>query len=64
MLFSRYSDLEWLIALGEYEPGHDAAADEAVARHAQLAELSRQDLRVLVPLEQTLEQLHAAVSRT
>jgi type III secretion protein N (ATPase) len=62
MLLSRYGDLEWLIALGEYEPGQDAAADEAVVRHPQLADLLKQDLRILVPWEKTLEQLHAAVS--
>ncbi|RDU96948.1 FliI/YscN family ATPase [Trinickia dinghuensis] len=61
MLLSRYGDLEWLISLGEYEPGHDPAADDAVARYPRLAELLRQDLRIPVPWEKTLEQLHAAV---
>lgn len=60
-LISRYTDLEWLIALGEYKPGHDAAADEAVARHPCLLDLVRQDIRTPAVWEQTLEHLHAAV---
>ncbi len=63
-LLSRYSDLEWLISLGEYEPGHDATADEALARYPRLAELLRQDLRTPAHWEKTLEQLHAAVRGT
>lgn len=60
-LLSRHRALEWLIALGEYEPGHDSAADEAVARHPKLAELVKQDLRTPAPWETTLEQLHDCV---
>ncbi len=61
MLLARHRDMEWLVSLGEYEPGHDAAADEAMARHPPLAALLRQDLRTPVLWEHTLEQLHAAV---
>lgn len=61
MLLARHRELEWLIALGEYEPGHDAAADEAVARYPKLAEFIRQDLGALAPWEKTLEQLHVCV---
>lgn len=61
MLLARHRDLEWLVSLGEYEPGHDAAADDAMARYPRLAELLRQDLRTSVPWEETLEQLHVAV---
>jgi type III secretion protein N (ATPase) len=60
-LLSRYRELEWLIALGEYEPGHDPSADEAVARYPKLAELIEQDLRTPAPWETTLEHLHASV---
>jgi type III secretion protein N (ATPase) len=63
-LLSRYSDLEWLLSLGEYEPGHDATADEAVARYPGLVNLLRQDLRTPAQWENTLEQLHAAVRGT
>jgi type III secretion protein N (ATPase) len=61
MLLSRHRALEWLISLGEYEPGHDRAADEAVTRYPQLVELIRQDLRTPIPWETMLEQLHDCV---
>ncbi|MGG1944066.1 FliI/YscN family ATPase [Trinickia sp. NRRL B-1857] len=60
-LLSRHRALEWLITLGEYEPGHDRAADEAVARYPELVELIKQDLRTSAPWETTLEQLHDCV---
>jgi type III secretion protein N (ATPase) len=63
-LLSRHRALEWLIALGEYEPGHDSAADDAVARHPKLAELVRQDLRTPTSWETTLDQLHDCVRGT
>ena len=61
MLLARHRDLEWLVSLGEYEPGHDAAADEAMTRYPYLAELLGQDLHTPVLWEHTLEQLHVAV---
>lgn len=61
MFWSRHAELEWLLALGEYEPGHDATADEAIARHPRLADLLRQDTRTPALWEDTLERLHAAV---
>lgn len=63
-LLSRYSDLEWLISLGEYQPGREAAADEAVERYPRLVDLLRQDIRTVTPWEHTLAQLHAAVDGT
>jgi type III secretion protein N (ATPase) len=60
-LLARYGETEWLVSLGEYEPGRDPTADEAMTRYPQLAALLRQDLRLPVPWEHTLEQLHAAV---
>ena len=60
-LIARHADLEWLISLGEYEPGHDASADDAVARHPRLLDLLLQDTRTPSPWEKTLEYLHAAV---
>jgi type III secretion protein N (ATPase) len=63
-LLARYSDLEWLVSLGEYETGHDAAADDAIARYPRLTELLKQDLRTPVLWEKSLEQLHAAVHGT
>lgn len=60
-LLARHEALEWLVSLGEYAPGQDAGADEAMARHAPLTALLRQDLRSPAPWENTLEELHAAV---
>lgn len=60
-LLARYAEVEWLVSLGEYKPGHDTAADDALARHPQLLGLVRQDLRTPVLWENTLEDLHAAV---
>lgn len=60
-LISRYADLEWLISIGEYEPGHDASADDAVARQPCLRELLAQDVRTPAVWEKTLEYLQAAV---
>lgn len=61
MLWSRHADLEWLLALGEYEPGQDAEADEAIARHPRLIDLLRQDTRTPALWENMLERLYAAV---
>jgi type III secretion protein N (ATPase) len=61
ILLARYADLEWLRALGEYEPGRDPSADEAFAHYPRLAELTRQDIRTPALWEDTLERLHAAV---
>lgn len=60
-LWSCHANLEWLLALGQYEPGQDAAADEAIARHPRLVDLLRQDTRIPALWENTLERLHAAV---
>lgn len=60
-LMSRYAELEWLISLGEYKPGQDAAADDALEHHPRLLDLVRQDIRIFAVWEHTLEHLHAAV---
>jgi type III secretion protein N (ATPase) len=60
-LISHYAELEWLISLGEYKPGQDAAADDAIERHPGLLDLVRQDTRTPAVWEHTLEHLHAAV---
>lgn len=60
-LLAKHQQLELLIALGEYEAGHDEQNDEAVARHSRLVELLQQDIRAPAAWEETLEQLHAAV---
>jgi len=61
-LLSRHRDLQLLLTLGEYRPGHDADNDDAVARHPRLLAFLRQDTRTPCPWRDTLEQLHAIVS--
>ncbi|CAN7415523.1 FliI/YscN family ATPase [Trinickia sp. LjRoot230] len=58
-LLSRYRDLQLLLTLGEYEPGHDAHNDDAVARYPGLMAFLRQDLRTPCSWHNTLERLHA-----
>lgn len=60
-LLARYRDLQLLVALGEYEAGHDEHNDDAVARQARIVEFQRQDLRTPCAWQDTLERLHAAV---
>lgn len=61
-LLSRHRDLQLLLTLGEYRPGHDAENDDAVARHPGLLAFLRQDTRTACAWRDTLEQLHAAVT--
>lgn len=61
-LLSRHRDLQLLLTLGEYQPGHDAENDDAVARYAHLLAFLRQDTRTPCTWCDTLEQLHRAVT--
>lgn len=61
-LLSRHRDLQLLLTLGEYEPGHDTENDDAVARHSRLLAFLRQDTRKPCAWPDTLEQLHAVVN--
>jgi type III secretion protein N (ATPase) len=59
-LWNRYLDVELLIQMGEYKPGHDAATDEAVQKYPALCEFLKQDERVLEPAadsEQRMREL-------
>ncbi|MEX3957900.1 FliI/YscN family ATPase [Trinickia sp. EG282A] len=62
-LLARYHELELLLALGEYEVGHDDQNDEAIARHPRLIEFLRQDLGSPSSWNDTLERLDAALRR-
>ncbi len=62
-LLARYRDLELLLALGEYEAGHDEQNDAAVARHPDLIDFLRQDLGRPSSWSDSLERLHATVRR-
>lgn len=41
-LLSRYREVELLIQVGEYQPGHDAVTDEAVAKNQEIMTFLRQ----------------------
>jgi type III secretion protein N (ATPase) len=42
-LLSKYQDLEFLIQIGEYQPGNDKHADEAVSKIESINSLLKQD---------------------
>ncbi|OPA87534.1 flagellum-specific ATP synthase FliI [Pseudomonas fluorescens] len=58
-----YQQVEMLLRLGEYQPGGDPVTDCAVSLNGAINQFLRQDLRVPVALEQTLEDLVALTSQ-
>ncbi len=52
-----------LIQLGAYVPGHDAELDTAVRLHEPMTALLQQGMHERVPLDESIEQLRAVVSR-
>jgi ATP synthase in type III secretion protein N len=60
-LMAKHQEIELLIQLGEYKAGADAEADAAVQRIGALRQFLRQSPVDLVPIEQTREQLQAAL---
>lgn len=58
-LLSRYSEVELLIQIGEYQPGNDKELDQAVSCYDEFQELLRQAPNEISLLEDTLEHLKA-----
>ncbi|KQT60036.1 MULTISPECIES: FliI/YscN family ATPase [unclassified Aureimonas] len=58
-MIERYQKLEFLIRLGEYQPGRDAADDRAVGNWARIAAFLRQDILRASRYEDTVSQLNA-----
>ncbi len=56
---AHYQQLEMLIQIGEYRPGQDAKADQAVRTHPELQRFLRQSTSEATPFIQTLTQLLA-----
>jgi flagellum-specific ATP synthase len=56
-LLSRLTKARDLIALGAYQPGHDAELDQAVRLQPQLAALLQQDMHDRAPLDMSRAQL-------
>ncbi len=60
-LMAKYDEMDMLIQMGEYKPGNDALADEAVRKHAAIREFLNQATSDLRPFEQTVAELQALV---
>ncbi len=56
-LMSSWQQVEMLIRLGEYEPGHDAMTDAAVEAQGAINDFLRQEMRAPCAWEDTLQQL-------
>lgn len=61
-VLGRYSELEILVQIGEYEKGADRDADDALARIDGVNKFLRQGLEESSSFEQTLEDLKGVVS--
>lgn len=56
-LIAKYREIELLIKVGEYQPGSDPEADEAIARINAINAMLRQDMHHRADFEMTLAQL-------
>jgi type III secretion protein N (ATPase) len=56
-LMARHAEIEFLLRVGEYKPGSDALADEAIAKQAALQALLRQRPDEPAAFEHTVQQL-------
>jgi type III secretion protein N (ATPase) len=61
-LYAKYLDLELLIQVGEYKPGADAFADEAVRKYEAIKAFLKQKPGEIAPFDSTLEQLRVLAS--
>lgn len=61
-LMAARQQIDMLLKLGEYQPGHDVLTDAAVEAHAAITQFLRQPMRQPWVLQQTLSQL-AEISR-
>jgi type III secretion protein N (ATPase) len=58
-LMAKYDEMETLLQMGEYKPGNDPLADEAVAKVDAIRDFLNQATSDLWPFEQTLQHLAA-----
>lgn len=61
-LMARYGEIEMLIRVGEYSPGSDLLADEAINRHAAIEAFLRQNAGEPSNLEQTLAHMRRVLA--
>ncbi len=61
-LIAKYSEVEFLIQVGEYKPGSDALADEAIAKKPVIEQFLRQSQTEHCSYEDALHQLRSIVA--
>lgn len=61
-LMGRYEEVELLVQVGEYQPGRDALADEAVRKHEQIRAFLKQNTSEKLELGAILRQLKEIVT--
>lgn len=54
---ARYEQGRDLVQLGAYVPGSDAALDEAIRRHEPMMAFLRQDMSVVAPMAQSVQEM-------
>jgi type III secretion protein N (ATPase) len=59
-LIAKHAEIEFLVQVGEYQPGADPLADKAIAARAEIEALLRQDAQRCEPFEQSLMLLQGA----
>lgn len=59
-LMAKYDEVEMLVQMGEYQAGHDALADDAVSRAAEIREFLGQRTQDLLPFDDILARLSQA----
>jgi ATP synthase in type III secretion protein N len=62
-LLSKHQDVQLLLQIGEFRPGGDALADEAVEKHERIRELLVQDTHAARDFDATLTRLRELASR-
>ena len=62
MLMAKYDEMETLLQMGEYRPGNDPVADEAVQKNEMIRDFLNQSTSDLWPFERTLAALAAVTS--
>jgi type III secretion protein N (ATPase) len=61
-LMAKYNEVELLVKIGEYKPGADSKADQAIERIEKLRSFLRQRTDERISLDDTLAQMKAALA--
>jgi ATP synthase in type III secretion protein N len=60
-LLSKYDEVELLLQVGEYKPGYDSTADEAISRMHGLLDLVKQRTDAYLPMSNTVKELARSI---